>query len=199
MALAKQQTLNDNEGLDLGLEMEYEEQVEYTTTSGKSQTDVTSLLKIPFQDLQVGDDFDGNIEVNYFKNDKTRDGNDAKSDSIRVRVIDIHELLDEGIPETGEYVDFYANIPKPDGDGFIYNLRENFEFYKPAFDMITSYLKQTTGQDFVDTNGQPLNKISKINIMNFIKKMDSANYVSVKCISGVKGSNRNSWSFSKVE
>ena len=198
MALAKNQTtLNGND--DLGLEMEYEEQVEYTTASGKQQTDVTSLMKIGFQDMEIGDDFNGNIEVNYFENDKTKEGNPAKSDSIRVRVIDIYDLLDEGVPDSGEYIDFYANIPKPDNDGFIYNLRENFEFYKPAFDMITTFLKQTTGADFVDSKGQPLNKISKINIMKFLERMDQSNHVTVKCIEGAKGSDRNSWGFIKVE
>ena len=198
MALAKnnQTTLTND---DLGLEMEYEEQKEYTTASGKQQTDVSTLMKINFQDMEIGDDFNGNIEVNYFKNDKTTDGNPAKSDSIRVRVIDIYELLDEGVPESGEYIDFYANIPKPDNDGFIYDIRQNFEFYRSAFDMITSFLKQTTGTDFVDTNGQPLNKISKINIMKFLERMDQANMVTVKCVSGAKGSDRNSWGFSKVE
>ena len=94
---------------DLEFEADYEEErsaVQYVTISGKVQQYEPEWEQYGMQDLDIGNEMEGRVEITHFVNEG------RKSDSLRVRVMD-----------DGEIVNLYVNIPKPDENGFINNIR----------------------------------------------------------------------------
>lgn len=65
MALkSKEEKTNEQVSFDdLEFEAEYEENIEYTTISGKEQTDITEFEQIKAYDLDIGDEFEGKPEL----------------------------------------------------------------------------------------------------------------------------------------
>ena len=172
------------EDLMEGLEAEYTEDTEYTTISGKPQTNTTEYEKLSIYDFDIGDDIPGTPEISHFKN------NDRKYDSLRVRVID---ETDE------EFVDLYINIPKPDENGFVTNIRKSFDFYRTAYDFIYSVLRYQDETNVVDEKGEEKNNFKKVNILKFAKYVDQMEHINVRLIEGNVESDYNSWIITKME
>lgn len=181
MAL-KSKTENQIQFDDLEFEAEVEQDRIYTTISGKEQEDTFDQEKISIRELDIGDRFEGKPEITHFKND------DKKYDSLRLRLLD-----------DGEYLDSYINIPKPDDKGFITNIRAGFDFYRTCFDFIYSILLYRDEQNVVDTNGEPVNKFGKVNIINFAKYVDQFNRVGLEVTEGNTQSDYNSFILYKME
>ena len=183
MALNKTETEQTTiEFDDLEFEAEFEEEVVWTTISGKEYIDVHDWEKIPTYELDVGDEFEGIAEITYFEN------KDKKYDSLRVRVAD-----------DGEYVDAYVNLPKPDKMGYITNVRKGFDFYRTCFDFVYSVLKYRDERNVVDKNGEEINKFSKVNIMTFAKYVDQMKRIGIRITEGNTDSEYNSWIIYKME
>lgn len=163
-------------------EAEYDETDGYTTVSGKEQTDVSECEKMSIYDFDIGDDITGIPEISHFKND------DRKSDSLRVRIIN-----------GDEYVDLYINIPKPDKDGFVKNIRKGFDFYRTAYDFIYSVLRYQDEANVVDENGEEKNNFKKVNILLFAKYVDQMTNIGVRLTEGNPDSEYNSWIIYKME
>lgn len=167
---------------DLEFEAEYEEDKTYTTISGKEQNDVYDWEPMKAYELDIGDEFEGIPELTHFVND------DKKYDSLRVRVLD-----------DGEYLDAYINIPKPDKNGYITNIKKGFDFYRTCFDFIYSILRLRDESNVVDKNGEEVNKFSKVNIINFAKYVDQMSRIGVRITEGNSDSDYNSWIIYKME
>ncbi len=180
MALSKKH--NENEQITLDFEAEYEEETTYTTISGKEYMDVHNWEKYSIHDLNVGEEMEGIPEITYFEN------KDRKSDSLRVRVAD-----------DGEYVDLYVNIPKPDNLGYITNIKKSFDFYRTCFDFVFSILRIRDERNVVNTDGEEVNKFSKVNIMNFAKYVDQMSRIGVRITEGNPESDYDSWIIYKME
>ena len=165
-----------------GFEAEYTEDTGYTTISGKEQTDVSEFEKMSIYDFDIGDDITGIPEISHFKND------DRKYDSLRVRVIN-----------GDEFVDLYINIPKPDENGFVTNIRKGFDFYRTAYDFIYSVLRYQDESNVIDENGEEKNNFKKVNILKFAKYVDQMNNIGVRLIDGNVDSEYNSWIIYKME
>ena len=178
----KEKTENQVSFDDLEFEAEYEEDIEYTTISGKEYQDVHDWEKYNIHDFDVGEDVEGIPEITYFEN------KDRKYDSLRVRVLD-----------DGEYVDLYINIPKPDKLGYITNIKKGFDFYRTCFDFIYSILDYRDQRNVVDKNGEEVNKFSKVNIIAFAKYVDQMTRVGVRITEGNSDSDYNSWIIYKME
>ena len=169
---------------DLEFEAEYEEEKTYTTISGKEYIDVSTYEKYAMYDFDVGDEIQGTPELTYFEN------KDKKYNSIRARFID--ETSDE-------YADLYINVPKPDKDGYITNIRKGFDFYRTCFDFIFSVLRFRDEHNVVDKNGEEVNNFRKVNICTFAKYIDQMNRVTVKITEGNHDSDYNSWIITQME
>ena len=167
---------------DLVFEVEFEEERVFTTISGKEYMDVQGWTKFGMSDLDVDEIVEGVPELTYFEN------KDRKSDSIRFRVAD-----------DGEFVDLYINIPKPDPQGFITNIRKGFDFYRKTFDFIFSILRMKGESNVIDSNGEEVNNFKKVNIFNFAKYVDQMNRVTVKITEGNPESDYNSFIILKME
>ena len=167
---------------DLDFEAEYEEERTYTTISGKEYQEVQNWEKYGMYDFGVGEDVEGIPELTYFEN------KDKKYDSIRCRVLD-----------DGEYADLYINIPKPDKEGYITNIRKSFDFYRTCFDFIFSILRYRDETNVIDSNGEEINNFKKVNIMNFAKYVDQMSRIGVRITEGNKSSEYNSWIIYKME
>lgn len=166
------------------LEFEYEEEVTYTTISGKQYQDVRDWEKYGMYDFEVGDEINGTPEITHFEN------KDKKYDSLRVRILD----------ETGnEYVDLYINIPKPDTKGYVTNIRKGFDFYRTCFDFIFSILRWRDERNVVDANGEEKNHFKRVNIITFAKYVDQMNRISVRITEGSNESEYNSWIILNME
>ena len=163
-------------------EAEYTEEIEYTTISGKPQTNVQEYEKMSIYDFEIGDDIRGCPEISHFKND------DRKSDSLRVRIIN-----------EDEYVELYVNIPKPDELGYVTNIKKSFDFYRTAFDFIYSILRWKDETNVVDSNGEEINVFKKVNIINFAKFVDQKEQIGVRLTEGNSESEYNSWVIYKME
>ena len=170
------------EDLMEGFEAEYSENDGYTTISGKEQTNVTELEKMSIYDFDIGEDITGKPEISHFKND------DRKYDSLRTRIIN-----------GDEYVDLYINIPKPDENGFVTNIRKEFDFYRTAYDFIYSVLRYQDEANVIDENGEEKNHWKKVNILLFAKYVDQMTNISVRLTEGNKDSDYNSWIITKME
>jgi len=181
MALSKNET-TQIQFEDLDFEAEYEEERTYTTISGKEQNDVYDWEPMKAYELDVGDEMSGIPEVTIFEN------KDKKYDSLRLRVLD-----------DGEYLDCYANIPKRDKMGYIKDIRKGFDFYRTAFDFTYSVLKWRDERNVVNSDGEEVNKFSKVNIETFAKYVDQHQRVTVKITEGNPDSNYGSWMITKME
>lgn len=175
-----QQILFDE--LTEGLEEEYDPNEGYSTVSGKPLTNVQELDGMNIYDYDVGDDLTGHPEISYFVND------DRKSDSLRVRIIN-----------EDEYIDLYINIPKPDENGFVKNIRKGFDFYRTAFDFIYSVLRWRDEKNVVDAAGEEINIFKKVNILKFAQFVDQMNNIGVRITEGNSESEYNSWIIYKME
>ena len=184
MALkSKEEKVNEQISFDdLEFEAEYEEDIEYTTITGREQTDVSEFEPMKTYELDNGDEFEGAPEVTIFKN------KDKKYDSLRIRVID-----------GDEYLDAYANIPKPDELGYITNIRKGFDFYRTAFDFVYSILRWKDETNVVDANGEEINVIKKVNIITFAKFIDQKERIGIRITEGNSDSDYNSWIIYKIE
>ena len=163
------------------IEAEYEEERTYTTISGKEQNDVYDWEPMKSYELDIGDEFEGIPEIVIFEN------KDKKYDSLRLRVLD-----------DGEYLDCYVNIPKPDKNGYINNIRKSFDFYRTCFDFIFSILKWRDERNVVK-NGEEVNNFKKVNIETFSKYVDQHNRVGVRITEGNSDSSYNSFIIYKME
>lgn len=171
------------EDLMEGLEAEYtEDNGGYTTISGKPQTDTSEFEKLSIYDFDIGDDITGTPELSHFKND------DRKYDSIRARILN-----------GDEFVDLYINIPKPDENGFVTNIRKSFDFYRTAYDFIYSVLRYQDETNVVDEKGEEKNNFKKVNILKFAKYVDQMEHINVRLIEGNVESDYNSWIITKME
>ena len=164
------------------IEYGYEEETNYTTISGKEYQEVYDWTKFGMRDLDIGEEIEGIPEITYFEN------KDKKYDSLRVRILD-----------DGEYADLYINIPKPDKQGYITNIKKGFDFYRTAYDFIFSILRWRGESNVVNNDGEEVNKFSKVNIMNFAKFVDQMNRVGARITEGNKESDYNSWIIYKME
>ena len=182
MALKQENQLKEITFEDLDFEAEYEEDRVYTTISGKEYQDVHNWTKYGLRDLDVGEDIMGIPEITYFEN------KDKKYDSLRFRVLD-----------DGEFVDLYINIPKPDKQGYVTNLRKSFDFYRTAFDFVYSVLRFKDEHNVVNDQGEEINKFGKVNIMNFAKFVDQHSRVSVRITEGNADSDYDSWIILNME
>lgn len=164
------------------IEYGYEEETNYTTISGKEYQEVYDWTKFGMRDLDIGEEIEGIPEITYFEN------KDKKYDSLRVRILD-----------DGEYADLYINIPKPDKQGYITNIKKGFDFYRTAYDFIFSILRWRDESNVVNRDGEEINTFGKVNIMNFAKYVDQMNRVGARIIEGNKESDYNSWIIYKME
>lgn len=186
MALkSKEEKTNEQvtfEDLMEDFEAEYTEEIEYTTISGKPQTNVQTFDKLSIYDFDIGEDITGKPEITHFKND------DRKYDSLRVRIIN-----------EDQFVDLYINIPKPDNKGFVKNIRKEFDFYRTAYDFIYSVLRYQDEANVVDENGEEKNLFKKVNILLFAKYVDQMEDIGVRLIEGNSDSDYDSWIIYKME
>lgn len=184
---SKEETTKVNQQVtfeDLEFEAEYEEERVYLTISGKEYQDVQSWEQYKMYDFGVGEEVDGVPEITWFEN------KDKKYDSLRVRVRD---------DTSQEYADLYINIPKPDKNGYITDIRKGFDFYRTCFDFIYSVLRYRDEHNVVDKNGDEVNKFSKVNILNFAKYVDQMKHIYVKIIEGNESSDYDSWIIYRME
>jgi len=165
-----------------GMEYEYEEERTFLTISGKEYEDVQQWEKYTMADFGVGEEVEGIPEITYFEN------KDRKYDSLRVRVLD-----------DGEYADLYVNIPKPDKDGYVTNIRKSFDFYLTAFNFIFSVLRYQSETNVVDENGEEMNYFRKVNIIRFAKYVDQMKHIGIRIVEGKEDSNYDSWIIYKME
>ena len=170
------------EELDLEFEAEYEEEITYTTISGKEYMDIHDWEKYTIHDLDVDEKMEGIPEITYFTN------KDRNYDSLRVRIAD-----------DGEYVDLYVNLPKPDELGYVTNIRKSQDFYRTCFDFLFSILKYRDERNVVNKDGEEINKFSKVNILNFAKYVDGMSRIGIRITEGNKDSDYNSWKIYKME
>ena len=164
---------------DLGLE------TEYSTGNGSTwNIDVTGLDKISIDDLNIGDTVDGMPEFVLFDNsDRTNaDGSKRKWDNICLHLADI-EGVDEYGEQTGEYVVAYLPCPRPDKNGVITNVFAN-GFYHGTFSLIYSYLRTIDESNVLDSNGNIINTIKRINIVKLLEKLNEYEHMEIKVIAG---------------
>ncbi len=186
MALKSKQNETEQVSFDdLEFEAEYSEngggQI-YYTISGKEQEYEPTWEKYSMRDLEVGDDMEGRPEITHFINE------DKKYDNLRVRVMD-----------DGEILDCYVNIPKPDKQGYITNIRKGFDFYRTCFDFIFSVLRWKGEENVVDSNGEEINHFKKVNIIAFAKFVDQMNRIGVRVTEGNADSDYDSFIIYKME
>lgn len=182
MALTKNENQVTFEDLLEGMEYEYQEEITYTTISGKEYQDTQGWEGMKSYELDIGDEMEGIPEVTHFEN------KDKKYDSLRLRVLD-----------DGEYLDCYINIPKPDKLGYVNNIRKGFDFYRTAFDFIYSILKYRDERNVVDSNGEEKNYFKKVNILTFAKYVDQMQRVGVRITEGNVDSTYSSFEIYKME
>ena len=171
---------NDNgknkseEMLDFGFEADFTES-EYTTISGKEQRNLADATGYGIFDLDVGNIVTGYPEISIFENNEKNDAGEfiRKYQGIRLRVIDVDE-----------YVDLYANIPRRNENGFIENINKYQNFYRTGFDLIFSFMRWLDESLVITTDGNEINRISRVNIDAICKKMDSMDFIKIKIIEG---------------
>lgn len=156
----------------------------YTTISGKEQIPVNDKTGYYIGDLEIGQTVTGKVEIVWFKNEDKDEmtGEYIRGyQNIRARVID-----------GDEYVDFYANIPRADENGFITGLNKYFDFFRTGFDLVFSFMRFIDETNVVTAEGEEIDRINRVNIVNIAKAIDQHDLVSVKV---VKGANEeyNSW------
>ena len=195
MALKSKQTEN-NEVLpetesvqisfdDLEFETEFveddEESKKFFTISGKESEYEPTWERFGIRDLEVGDEFEGKPELMVFENE------DKTYNALRLRVMD-----------DGEILDLYLNFPKKDWP-YVKGINKGFDFYRTCFDFIYSILRWKDEHNVVNSQGEEINRFSKVNLENFAKFVDQMNRVGVRITEGNPDSDYDSWIIYKME
>lgn len=182
MALKANENTNEQISFeDLEFEAEYVE--EYTTITGKEETDISQYDVYKNYECDIGDYLEGYPEVTIFRK------KDKSYDSLRVRIIDT---------TSEEVLDAYFNFPKKDFP-YVEGINKGFDFYRNCFDFIYSILRWRDESNVVNSNGEEVNYFKKVNIENFAKYVDQMNRVCVKITEGNPDSSYNSWIITKME
>ena len=171
---------------DIEFEAEFidEDQMEskkFYTISGKESWYEPEWEKYGIQDLDVGVEMEGRVEINIFEN------KDKSYDAFRVRILD-----------DGEILDLYVNYPKKDFP-IVKNINKTFDFYRKCFDFMFSVLKHRDERNVVDSNGEEVNKFNKMNLEMLAKYVDQHERVGVRITEGNTNSEYNSFIIYKLE
>src|SRR5574344_108809 len=173
---------------DIEFEAEYvdEEELEnggqkFLTISGKESWYEPTWEKYGIQDLDVGQTMEGRPEISIFENE------DKTYDALRLRVMD-----------DGEILDLYVNYPKKHYP-YVRGINSKFDFYRKCFDFIFSVLKLQGEKNVVNSQGEEVNKIGKINIEMLAKFVDQHNRIGVEIIEGNSDSEYDSFKIYKLE
>jgi hypothetical protein len=180
MALNQEQTKNNTLDL-LGVEV---------SSAEETYTDVSNMNQFRAYDLEVGATFSGRPEVSIWTNDEVDEKGEfiKKYDSCRVRLID-----------SPDYLDAYFNIPKPDENGIITNVRKGFDFYRSCFDMIYSFLRYIDETNIIDpSTGEEIRTIKKINIEHFVEILNDKELIELVITEGNPDSDYNSFMIRKM-
>ena len=152
----------------------------YYTISGKEQQYEPTWTKYTISDLDIGDEFEGRPEITIFENDE------KTYNAMRLRIMD-----------DGEIVDLYMNFPKKDYP-YVKNINRGFDFYINCFNFIYSILRWKDETNVVNTDGEEINKFSKVNLEAFMKYLDQMERVGIKIVEGAKPEYPN-WIITKME
>lgn len=171
---------------DIEFEAEYidEEQMEtkkFYTISGKESEYEPEWERYGIQDLDVGAEMEGRPEITIFEN------KDKTYDALRVRVMD-----------DGEILDLYVNYPKKDFP-IVRGINKTFDFYRKCFDFIFSILRYRDERNVVNSDGEEVNRFSKINIEMLAKYVDQHERIGVRITEGNSDSEYNSFVIYKLE
>jgi len=151
----------------------------YFTISGKEQQYEPTWEVYKIGDLEVGDEFEGRPEITIFENE------DKSYDAMRLRIMD-----------DGEILDLYMNFPKKDWP-YVKNINKGFDFYKNCFNFIYGILRWKDETNVVNSQGEEINKFSKVNIETFMKYLDQMERVGIRITEGNNG--YNNWILTKME
>ena len=177
----KQLSFDDLEFEAVFVDEEDLETKRYFTITGKDQRYEPQWEKYGIQDLDIGDEFEGYPEVNIFeKPDKTYN-------AIRLRIMD-----------DGEILNLYFNYPKKDWP-YVEGINKGFDFYRGCFDFIFSILRWKDETNIVNSDGEEINRFSKVNLENFAKFVDQRERVGIRITEGNPDSEYNSWIIYKME
>ena len=171
---------------DIDFEAEFvdEEDLEtkkFYTISGKESQYEPEWEKYGIQDLDVGAEMEGRVEISKFEND------DKTYDALRIRVMD-----------DGEIVDLYVNYPKKHWP-YVRGINKGFDFYRKCFDFIYSVLRLNDEHNVVDSKGEEINRFNKINIEMLAKYVDQHERIGVRITEGNADSEYDSFIIYKLE
>ena len=153
----------------------------FLTISGKESWYEPQWERYGIGDLEVGDEFEGRPEITPFENE------DKSYNAYRLRIMD-----------DGEIVDLYINYPKKDYP-YVTGINKSFDFYRKCFDFIFSILRWKDETNVVNSQGEEINRFSKVNLENFAKFVDSMNRVGIRITEGNPESEYNSFIIYKME
>lgn len=153
----------------------------FLTISGKESWYEPTWERYGIQDLDVGDEFEGRPEITLFENE------DKSYNALRLRTMD-----------DGEMVDIYINFPKKDYP-YVEGINKGFDFYRKLFDFIFSVLRYRDEANVIDSNGEEINRFTKVNIEQFAKYVDNMNRVGIRVTKGNPDSDYNSFIIYKME
>lgn len=153
----------------------------FLTISGKESWYEPTWERYGIQDLDVGDEFEGRPEITLFENE------DKSYNALRLRTMD-----------DGEMVDIYINFPKKDYP-YVEGINKGFDFYRKLFDFIFSVLRYRDEANVIDSNGEEINRFTKVNIEQFAKYVDNMNRVGIRVTKGNPDSEYNSFIIYKME
>ena len=158
-----------------GFEAEYDEnEGTYTTISGKEQRNMGNATQYDIRDFDIGNIITGYPEITIFNNEEKDENGEykRKSQTVRIRIIDGED----------EYIDLYANIPRRDSQGFITGLNKYFDFFRTGFDLVFSFMRYLDETNVVDSEGEEINRIKKVNIENICKAIDKNEWIKIKIV-----------------
>ena len=153
----------------------------FLTISGKESWYEPTWERYGMQDLDVGDEFEGRPEITLFENE------DKSYNALRLRTMD-----------DGEMVDIYINFPKKDYP-YVEGINKGFDFYRKCFDFIFSVLRYRDEANVIDSNGEEINRFTKVNIEQFAKYVDNMNRIGIRITKGNPDSEYNSFIIYKME
>lgn len=153
----------------------------FLTISGKESWYEPTWERYGIQDLEVGDEFEGRPEITLFENE------DKSYNALRLRTMD-----------DGEMVDIYINFPKKDYP-YVEGINKGFDFYRKLFDFIFSVLRYRDEANVIDSNGEEINRFTKVNIEQFAKYVDNMNRIGIRVTKGNPDSEYNSFIIYKME
>jgi len=152
----------------------------FYTISGKESQYEPTWDKYGMNDLDVGAEMEGRVELNIFEN------KDKSYDALRIRVMD-----------DGEILDLYVNYPKKDFP-YVRGINKGFDFYRKCFDFIFSVLRLRDERNVVK-NGEEVNRFGKINFEMLAKYVDQHEHIGVRITEGNSDSEYNSFIIYKLE